>query len=114
MSDVIDRFRYSVMRTVSPATLNSPDGGLAIAGLGMAGEMGEVVEIIKKHLAQGHEIDRDKFIKEMGDKMWYDMLALIIMDISLEEVMEANIKKLEERYPTGFSSERSLNRKGEE
>lgn len=79
--------------------------------MGLCGESGEAIDIVKKHLHQGHELDREKLIKELGDIAWYLAETATALDVSLEEVLERNIEKLRSRYPEGFSTERSVNRK---
>ena len=78
--------------------------------MGLCGESGEAIDIVKKHLAQGHELDREKLIKELGDIAWYLAEMATVLDIDLEEVLERNIEKLKKRYPEGFDKEKSLNR----
>lgn len=80
------------------------------AVLGLAGEAGEVADLTKKWKFHGHPYDRDKFLKELGDIQWYLAITASAHGFDLEEVMQANIKKLQERYPGGFSSEKSINR----
>lgn len=79
--------------------------------MGLCGESGEAIDIVKKHLAQGHELDREHLIKELGDVAWYLAELATVLDISLEEVLERNIEKLKKRYPEGFAYDKSLNRK---
>lgn len=74
-----------------------------IAGLGLAGETGEVVEHIKKWVGHGHELDVEKVTKELGDVLWYVAELASILDVHLEDVARANIRKLEDRYPKGFN-----------
>ena len=81
-------------------------------GLGMAGEAGEVADIVKKHLYQGHPLDHDKLLEEAGDVAWYLALAATVAGVTLESVLMANIAKLTGRYPDGFEPEKSINRKG--
>ena len=78
--------------------------------MGLCGESGEAIDIVKKHLAQGHELDREKLIKELGDIAWYLAEMATVLDIELEEVLERNIEKLKKRYPEGFEKEKSVNR----
>lgn len=78
--------------------------------MGLCGESGEAIDIVKKHLAQGHELDREKLIKELGDIAWYLAEMATVLDITLEEVLERNIEKLKKRYPEGFDKEKSLYR----
>lgn len=83
---------------------------LAMLGLGLGGEAGEVVDLIKKVAFHGHDMDREKLIKEAGDIMWYLEMLLDYVGITMSEVYEKNIQKLNERYPNGFSEEASRRR----
>ena len=83
---------------------------LNLGALGLAGESGEVIDQIKKHLFQGHEIDQEKMADELGDVLWYYMLILKTLGFTLQEVMGRNIEKLRRRYPDGFAVERSIYR----
>ena len=78
--------------------------------MGLCGESGEVIDIVKKHLAQGHELDKDKIIKELGDVAWYIAEIAYVLDVDLETVLAQNIEKLKKRYPEGFSTQNSINR----
>jgi NTP pyrophosphatase (non-canonical NTP hydrolase) len=82
--------------------------------LGLCGETGEVSDHIKKHLFQGHDLDEEKLIGELGDVCWYIAILASGLNVSLEEVMNRNIKKLEKRYPDGFAAEKSINRQDED
>ncbi len=83
---------------------------LATAGLGVAGEAGELAGAIKKHLSHGHDLDKEHIREELGDVLWYLAEIAAALDMTLEEVAEANIAKLKARYPDGFDPERSRNR----
>ena len=78
--------------------------------MGLCGESGEAIDIVKKWLAQGHELDRDALAKELGDIAWYLAETAAALDIPLEDIFRANIEKLKRRYPEGFSTQRSLHR----
>ena len=82
--------------------------------MGLCGESGEAIDIVKKHLAQGHELDREHLIKELGDIAWYLAETAFALDVELEDVLTLNIDKLKKRYPEGFSKEQSINRLNEE
>lgn len=87
------------------------DGGnLTAHFLGLCGESGEVVELFKKHIAHGHELDTAKLAKELGDVLWYISAIATGLDLSLDDIAQANIDKLKVRYPDRFSVERSINR----
>ena len=78
--------------------------------MGLCGESGEAIDLVKKHLFHGHELDRDALVKELGDVAWYLAEAAEALEIPLEEIFERNIEKLKKRYPEGFSEEKSINR----
>lgn len=79
--------------------------------MGMCGEIGEVVDIFKKHLFQGHDLDVNHVVEELGDVLYYMCWLAIELDIDFSEICFENMAKLEERYPAGFSVDRSVNRK---
>ena len=83
---------------------------MMLAGLGLTGEAGEVADLIKKKFFHKHEIDRNEFVKEIGDVLWYLAFLANSMGIELDECIDVNINKLNERYPNGFSSEASIAR----
>ena len=78
--------------------------------MGLCGESGEAINIVKKHLAQGHELDREGLIKELGDIAWYLAETASALEINLDEVLAKNIEKLKKRYPEGFDTEKSIYR----
>ena len=78
--------------------------------LGLTGEAGEVADIIKKWKFQGHELDVEKMVDELGDVCWYIALISNALSIDLSEIFHRNIEKLKARYPDGFDPERSVNR----
>ena len=78
--------------------------------MGLCGESGEVIDILKKHLFHGHELDREHLLEELGDVAWYLNEAAYALDSSLEEIFDRNIAKLKKRYPDGFDKNRSINR----
>jgi NTP pyrophosphatase (non-canonical NTP hydrolase) len=97
------------------ATERTANGGekekrFANFGMGIAGEAGEVCDYLKKVVFHGHELDRERLKKELGDVMWYVATLATTADLTLEEIATANIEKLKARYPEGFSSEHSINR----
>lgn len=104
----INEYQKLAMTTLNPE-LDKKD--VLINGvMGLCGESGEVIDIVKKHLAQGHELDKEKIIKELGDVAWYMAEIATVLDVELEDVLVQNIEKLKKRYPEGFSTEKSVNR----
>ena len=77
---------------------------------GLNGEAGEVIDLVKKHLFHGHDLDVEKIKLELGDVLWYIAECADALDLDLEDIAKANIAKLKARYPEGFSFERSINR----
>lgn len=78
--------------------------------LGLSGEVGEVSDVIKKHLFQGHSLNKEELAMELGDVCWYIAILAKGLGVDLESVMRANIDKLKKRYPNGFEADRSINR----
>ena len=78
---------------------------------GLNGEAGEVIDILKKHEFQGHDFNKAKMLDELGDIAWYLALACTALGITLTDVFEHNVAKLTARYPEGFDSDKSINRK---
>lgn len=104
----INEYQQLAMVTLNPE-LSKKD--VLINGvMGLCGESGEAIDIVKKWLAQGHELNREKLAKELGDIAWYLAETAYALDLTLEDVMEANIQKLKKRYPEGFDSVRSIAR----
>ena len=83
---------------------------LTEAAMGLAGESGECVDIVKKVQFQHHILDAEHLIEELGDVLWYIAEAATAIGCDLDYIMEINIEKLKRRYPNGFDSERSINR----
>lgn len=86
------------------------DNELVNYGLGIAGEAGEVADLIKKAMFHGHVIDQLEVKKELGDVLWYLVNIARLAGLSLDEIAEANISKLQKRYPNGFNVEDSKKR----
>ena len=78
--------------------------------LGMNGEVGEVTEILKKHLCHGHELNIEEVEKELGDVLFYIAGLASTLNIQLDVVAEKNLTKLSKRYPNGFTTEDSIKR----
>ena len=84
---------------------------LTTAGVGLAAESGEFLEIVKKMVFQGkpwNDDNREHLIIELGDVMWYVAQACMALDVPFDDVIRGNVRKLEKRYPGGsFSVEKS-------
>ena len=88
---------------------------LLTAAVGISAEGGEFMEIVKKMVFQGKpwdEHNRKHLIIELGDVMWYVAQACMALEVSFDDVIATNVKKLEKRYPKGsFDVYFSENRK---
>lgn len=78
--------------------------------LGLAGEAGEVVEAVKKHVYHQHPLDRDHLVEELGDVLWYVTALASALGVPLDDIAAANVAKLLARYPEGFDPVRSRER----
>ena len=104
----INEYQSLAMTTLNPNL--DPKDVLINGVMGLCGESGEAIDIVKKWLAQGHELDKEKLAKELGDIAWYLAETAYALGIPLEDILQANIDKLRKRYPEGFDKERSINR----
>lgn len=104
----VNDYQKLAMRTLNPEI--DKKELILNASMGLCGESGEVIDLVKKHLFQGHDLDDEKLIKELGDVAWYLAEAATALNVDLSEILEKNIKKLENRFPDGFNSNRSINR----
>ncbi len=78
--------------------------------LGLSGESGEVADLVKKYMYQGHTLNDAEIINECGDVLWYIAEIATAFNVSLEDIAVRNIEKLKKRYPDGFDSTRSIDR----
>lgn len=108
----LNQYQANAMRT---SRKDLPiEGHFMNAMLGLAGEAGECCDLAKKHFYQdGREI-HEKLLDELGDVLWYIAEAATSLGYTLDEIANHNVKKLMDRYPEGFDSDRSLHRKNDE
>jgi NTP pyrophosphatase (non-canonical NTP hydrolase) len=104
-------YRRLALRTAGSAS--APRDRLVMGALGLSGEAGEVTDHVKKIVFQGHEIDRAALMNELGDVMWYVSYLLDTLDLEMDDVLAANIAKLQARYPDGFDPQRSRAREAD-
>ena len=107
----INEYQNLAMRTLNPA-LDRKDV-LINSVMGLCGESGEAIDIVKKWLAQGHDLDKATLAKELGDIAWYLAEAATALEMPLDDIFSANIDKLRRRFPEGFSEEASRSRADE-
>ena len=105
----VNEYQKAAMATLDPA-LDKKDA-LINSIMGLCGESGEAIDIVKKWLMQGHELDKEHLVRELGDVAWYLAEAATALDIPLEAVFQGNLDKLRQRFPNGFDTGASVNRK---
>ncbi len=105
----VNEYQIAALRTVNHALTQMEllQNGL----MGLNGESGECIDLIKKHLFQGHELDEERLAKELGDVAWYLAVSADAIGYDLETIFQMNIDKLKARYPEGFDADLSINRK---
>lgn len=103
--------QYSELALRTAKDFGDVNMDLMHAAAGMAGEAGEVVDVVKKVVFYGKKVDRQHLIEEMGDQLWYINLMIKKLGSTWAEVFEANIAKLEARYPgLRFDADKAINR----
>jgi NTP pyrophosphatase (non-canonical NTP hydrolase) len=95
-----NEYQQSTARTANP-NLSNRDKILNWA-LGIGGEAGEVLELVKKHMFHGKDLDIDKAKSELGDVLYYVSEMCSALHLSMAEVASYNIEKLRNRYPEKF------------
>jgi NTP pyrophosphatase (non-canonical NTP hydrolase) len=105
----INEYQVAALRTANPALTQMEQ--LQNGVMGLNGEAGECIDLIKKHLFQGHALNEGHIAKELGDIAWYLAISADAIGYDLETIFQMNINKLKDRYPDGFDSELSINRK---
>ena len=105
----IREYQEKALRTVNTRLTRKEQ--LSNLCMGLAGETGEVVDYLKKCIYHGHSFNQQKLTEELGDIMWYLSNIATLFAIPINYILDENIKKLEERYPEGFSELNSINRK---
>lgn len=89
-------------------------GGVLNGCLGLAGESGEVLDMVKKCVFHEKKMDKDHLKKELGDVMWYVAMLCESFGFDLDEILQMNVDKLKARYPEGFDPDKANNRKPED
>ena len=104
----IDTYQSQALRTMNKGLPGNE--ALTMTALGLAGEAGEVVDLVKKVLFHGHKIDKAKLAAELGDVLWYVANMASALGLDLSEVAAGNVDKLRKRYPAGFTEAASRDR----
>jgi NTP pyrophosphatase (non-canonical NTP hydrolase) len=105
---LINEYQKAALRT--ERGMNNEYPRLLNGLMGLNGEAGEAIDILKKSMFQGHELDVEHLAKELGDVAWYLAVSADAIGYDLETILQMNVDKLMARYPDGFDSELSINR----
>lgn len=105
----VNEYQKAAMATLNPAL--SKKDVLINSVMGLCGESGEAIDLVKKWLMQGHELDEAHLIRELGDIAWYLAEAATALNVPLEDVFCENLNKLHRRFPNGFDTMSSVNRR---
>jgi NTP pyrophosphatase (non-canonical NTP hydrolase) len=108
-----DEYQEACERTANRKDVDTREKRLANFALGIAGEAGEVCDLIKKHLYHGQPLDEEKVCRELGDVLWYVATLASTLAQPLGDVAGMNLAKLRARYPEGFDCARSTVRDGD-
>ena len=108
----INEYQQMALRTESPTTTITDR--MLQGAMGLCGESGEYIDILKKHMFQGHDLDEEHMAKELGDIAWYLAVSADAIDYDLETIFKMNIDKLKARYPEGFEVSKSTDRRADD
>jgi NTP pyrophosphatase (non-canonical NTP hydrolase) len=92
-------------------TLTPDQAELLHASIGIAGEAGELLDAVRKHVFDGQPLDRKNVVEELGDLCFYLEAAMQAFGIKRSDIEELNMAKLFERYKDGYSDQQAQERK---
>lgn len=98
----IDDYQQAALRTLNPS-LDARDR-LLDASAGLAEEAAEVLGLVRKKVFQSRDVDRERFVEELGDVLWCLSVTADSLGIRMSEVAERNQEKLARRHPDGFKA----------
>ena len=102
-----NEYQTLALRTINPSLTHHQQ--LQNGLMGLCGEAGECIDLLKKYMFQGHtERDMTHLASELGDCAWYLAVSAAMIGYDLEDIFKMNIEKLKKRYPEGFDEERSM------
>ena len=104
MKASIDQYQEFCLKNWSAKVHTEPALYMTV---GLAGEVGEVAEIIKKAFRDSKQVDREALTKEIGDVLWYLTNIASLHKISLQDVIDTNIFKLNSRHGGTYQPESS-------
>ena len=106
----INEYQRKALRTASSNSIQTMNHLILNGVMGLSGEAGECIDLVKKCVFQGKSLDKEHLAKELGDVAWYLAVTAHAIGYDLETVLKMNIAKLEARYPNGFEVDKSEHR----
>ena len=106
----VDSSDYEAAALKTAKNMGTVEMNLIHAAMGLASDAGEFVDCVKKHTIYGKELDTENAIEELGDVLWFIVFAANTLNVTLAEVMQANVNKLAKRYPFMYSDEAAIAR----
>ncbi|MCH3922559.1 nucleoside triphosphate pyrophosphohydrolase family protein [Limosilactobacillus sp.] len=97
---------FNEYQKAAKRTLYGNEQVLTNCALGLAGESGQVVDLVKNYTFKSKQLNRAELMHEMGDVLWYLSQIAEWADIPFDEVAKANIAELNRRYPGGFKKQK--------
>lgn len=101
MSKSLQEYQEFVERMASERSKRDAESRFLTAATGLAGEAGEFADLVKKAIFHESGFDVAKLAKELGDILWYAAFAATALGVTLQDVIDGNVEKLQARYKTG-------------
>lgn len=101
---------YQELSSKTFADANDETLNLLHCAIGASTEAGELLDAFKKHIYYKKELDVVNIGEEIADIQWYLFNLCRLLDLDMEQLLEANIAKLKARYGEKFSSEKAISR----
>jgi NTP pyrophosphatase (non-canonical NTP hydrolase) len=98
--DCLEYMRYAEKGFNENPTGNH-DLDILHCAVGISGESGEVLDLIKKQIFHGRPVSATEMVDELSDIQWYLFNLMRLYGISFSNVLRANKIKLDKRYPNG-------------
>lgn len=105
----LEQYRRSAMRT--RGTFRDIQEEMQFSALELTAEAGEVANLVYKCVYQGHHLDADKIVEELGDVLWGLASMCTALGMNMNVLTVSNLDKLRRRYPNGFSTHDSVSRR---
>lgn len=106
---------FQSYQSLAMRTARKPDHAhlefdLQHAAIGLAGEVGELADTVKRFVFYRQQLDKENVVEELGDILWYLALAATAVGADLGKLAEQNIDKLKRRYPHHYTDQHAAAR----